>query len=282
MSNKSSVSAFFILVCLVLPPAVLSQEAKPRYDQRWFYASKNLLVDASADELIALIGRAGKSGYNGLVLADYKFNILDQMPDRYFQNVQRVRREAAAAHIDIIPAVFPIGYSNGLLAHDPNLAEGLPVERAPFVVKGREAVLLPDASARLVNGDLEQVQGDRFIGFSFQDDPEKTTFADHTVVHHGKTSCRMQDVAKYNPHGLCRLVQRVAVRPHACYRFSCWVKTKDFHVDDGFRLLALGTGKDNRSLTFYEAPLEPTKDWSRIDVVFNSLDEREVTLYAGQ
>src|SRR5437660_7426789 len=160
-----------------------AETPSPRYSQRWVYASHNLLVKKNVDDLIALIARAGKSGYNGLVLADYKFNILDRMPANYFQNVARVREAAAAAKIEIIPTVFPIGYSSGLLAHDPNLAEGLPVRDAPFVVKGREAVLAADGAGRFVNGDLENVQGDRFAGFSLQDDPGTTTFADRNTVH---------------------------------------------------------------------------------------------------
>src|SRR5262249_13933531 len=156
------------------------------------------------------------------VLADYKFNILGRMPERYFQNVARVQQAAEAAKIEIIPAVFPIGYSAGLLAHDPNLAEGVPVRDAPFVVKGREPVLEP--SVKFINGDLEQTNGDRFTGFSFQDEPGKRTVADRETVHGGKTSCRMQDGPSVNS----RLSQRVKVRPHGCYRFSAWVKTEDF------------------------------------------------------
>jgi hypothetical protein len=274
-------TCFASLVAFWFGLSLWAEEGAPRYDQRWFYASNNLLVDKNADDLVALIRRAGKSGYNGVVLTDYKFNILGRMPDRYFKNVARVRAAATAAKIDIIPAVFPMGYSSGLLAHDPNLAEGLPVEQAPFLVKGREAVLVPDPAPRLANADLEEARGDRFVGFS-QDDPGKTTFADRTVVHHGKVSCRMQDVGKHNPHGNCRLSQRVSVRPHACYRFSCWVKTRDFQPADAFKLLVLGAGESDRPLTFYEGRLGPTQDWTRIEVVFNSLNEKEVRVYAGQ
>jgi hypothetical protein len=251
---------------------------EPRYRQRWFYAAHNLLVDKNVDDLVSLIDRAGKSGYNGVLLADYKFNILDRMPPNYFRNAGRVREAAGKAGIEIIPAVFPVGYSNGLLAQDPNLAEGLPVKDAPFVVKGGEAVLQPDPAAQVRNGDLEEVKGDVFAGFSFQDDPGVTTFADREVVHHGKVSCRMQDVAGRN----CRLSQRVKVRPHACYRLSCWVKTEGLRPVNAFRLLALGAGKGGRPLTFHEGGLKPTQGWAQVDVVFNSLDESEVQLYAGQ
>jgi len=276
-----------LLTCLTFAALAVNAQAgradeAPRFARRWFYAQFNLQVEKQADELIVLLGRAGKAGYNGMVLADYKLNVLDRVPAHYFKNLARVKEAADRAGIEIIPAVFPIGYSSGLLAHDPNLAEGLPVKDAPFVVKGREAVLVADGSSRLLNGDLEDTKGDRFVGFSFQDDPGTTTFADRDTVHGGKVSCRMQDPGKGSSHGNCRLAQRVKVRPAACYRFSCWVKTQDLKPSGGFRLLALGTGKEGRPLTFYEGAMKSTQDWQRVAVVFNSLDQAEVTLYAGQ
>jgi hypothetical protein len=280
---RSTLPILFSVLCVADPvPALCADEPRPRYEQRWVYVAQNLLVDKNVDHVVALIERAGKSGYNGIVLADYKLNILDRMPRNYFQNVARVQKAAEAAKMEIVPAVFPIGYSAGLLAHDANLAEGLPVVRAPFIVKGREAVLFPDPAVRIKNGGLEDVKGDRFLGFSFQDDPGKTSFADHEVVHGGKVSCRMQDIARHNPHGLCRLIQTVKVRPQACYRFSCWLKTRDLKPAGAFHLLAVGTGKVNPQLTFHEGGVAATQDWKPLDVVFNSLDNSEVILYAGQ
>jgi hypothetical protein len=277
MSRKTALAA--IAMILLAPGVAPAQE--PRYEKRWFYAPFNLLVNEQADKAIALIERAGKAGYNGVLLADYKFNILDRMGPEYFRNVERVKQAAAKAKVEIIPAVFPIGYSEGLLAHDPNLAEGLPVEVAPFVVKGREAHLVPDPKTTLGNGDLEETRGDVFVGFGYQDDPGKASFADREVVHHGKVSCRMQDVAKTSSTGNCRLIQRVKVRPHACYRFSAWVKTKDLSTPGSFHLTVLGAAEGGRSLTFHEGGIEPTMDWKRADIVFNSLDENEVNVYVG-
>src|SRR5262249_17773188 len=151
----------------------------------------------------------------------------------------RVRRAAAQHQLELIPTVFPIGYSSGLLAHDPNLAEGPPVMDAPFVVKDGEAVLDPAAALRFVHGDLERVGGPRFAGFSFQDGPGRTSFADRTVRHGGQVACRMQDMGQGST-GNCRLVQRVNVRPRAGYRFSAWVKTQDLQPTSGFKLMALG------------------------------------------
>jgi hypothetical protein len=276
--RRTFIVSFFFL--LTLTSTILADEPKPRYEQRWFYAMHNLLVDKNADELIALIQRASKSGYNGVVLADYKLNILDKMKGtNYFKNVERVKAAADEAKLEIIPTLFPIGYSDGLLAHDPNLAEGLPAIDVPFIVKGNQATLDPATAPRLANADLEETKGDRFVGFSFQDDPGVVSFADREVVHHGKVSCRMQDVAKGST-GNCRLTQKVKVRPHACYRFSCWVKIKELKPARAFHLLAIG--KSGRQLTFHETHFEPTQDWTPIEVVFNSLDDEEVNLYAGQ
>src|SRR5690349_7795034 len=82
----------------------------PEYQRRWFYAAFNLQVADQADRLIGLIDRARAAGYNGMVLADYKLSILDRVPDHYFKNVARVRAAAEKARIEVIPAVFPIGY----------------------------------------------------------------------------------------------------------------------------------------------------------------------------
>src|SRR3954452_23194396 len=141
----------------------------PTYRDRWFYSMFNLQVEKNADELIRVIERAGKAGYTGVVLADYKLNILDRVPAHYFKNLARVQAAARKAGLEIIPAVFPIGYSSGLLAHDPNLAEGLPVKDAPFVVRKGVAVPASDPPARLANPGLEQTRGDRFTGYSYQD-----------------------------------------------------------------------------------------------------------------
>jgi hypothetical protein len=280
--NKMCALSAVLAAWLVLAPSLVRAEEARHYDFRWFYAAHNLLVDKNVEDLLALIERAARSGYNGMVLADYKFNLLDRMGPKYFENVERVKKAAAAAKIEIIPCVCPVGYSAGLFARDPNLAEGLPVKEAPFVVKDRRAVLSAELAVRVVNGDLEQVKDGRFVGFSLQDDPGKTTFVDRTITHSGEASCRMQDVGKHNRHGHCRLGQRVKVRPYACYRFSCWVKTRDFAPLGAFHLLALGTGEGHRQLTFFEQKQKPTQEWTQLEVVFNSLDQQEVMLYAGQ
>jgi hypothetical protein len=254
---------------LVVAPACAEE---PKYADRWVYCPQNLLVDKNVDELIRLMERAGKAGYTGIVLADYKFNILGRMPDRYFQNVDRVKKAAAAHKLELIPCVFPIGYSDGLLTHDPNLAEGLPVKDAPFVVRGKEVVPAGE-QVRLLNGGFEDAKGDKVAGYGLQDGPGKFTFVDREEAHGGKQSLRMQEA-----NGNCRVSQRVKVRPWTAYRLSCWIKSKDFK-SGGFKLLAIGA--TGRPLTFHEGRPKRDQGWGRIDVVFNSLGESEAAVYVG-
>lgn len=267
----------FLLACLTALALGATGRAEP-YAQRWFYSQTNLQVEKNADQLVALIHRAARSGYNGVVLADYKLNILDRVPKHYFTHLDRVKRAAADAGVEIIPAVFPIGYSAGILAHDPNLAEGLPVKDVPFVIKDGVGRLVPNAATRLRNGGLEETKGDRFVGFGFQDDPGQKTFADRATVFRGKVSCRMENFTRGSSAN-SRLTQRVAVRPYACYRLSAHVKAKDLKPAGNFKLMAMG--EKGRVLTFQEGELPPTTDWKEIDVVFNTLGETAVTLYAG-
>jgi hypothetical protein len=249
-------------------------------EHRWLYLSTNLLVEENVDEAVEILARAAKSGYNGVLLADYKFNILDRMPERYFRNAIRLKLEAERLGLEIIPAVMPIGYSNGLLAHNPNLAEGLPVYDAVFIVKDGEADILPDPQARLKNGDLEEVNGNRFIGWSFQDGIGRSTFADRSTVHGGRVSVRMEHIGQVDPrHGNCRLSQEVEVKPFRYYHISAWIKSEGFDNPGGVRILVLD--HDGRPLHYINLGVKPTQDWTEHHVVFNSLDNRKVRVYIG-
>ena len=124
--------------------AALALLAAPPSPELWLYYSTNLWVDENLTRLEEVWRRAAKSGYRKVLLTDSKFSKLGDMDERYFRNIERVKKLAAELRIEIVPALFSIGYSNDLLWHDPNLAEGLPVRDSLFVVKGGEARLAAD------------------------------------------------------------------------------------------------------------------------------------------
>jgi hypothetical protein len=265
------------LAWLAAPPCA-AQESRLTY--RWVYIAQNLQVQENVPVVQSLMRRAKAAGYNGIMLADYKFNILDRVPDAYFVHLEAVKRTAKELGLAIYPAVFPIGYSNGLLAHNPNLAEGIPVRDALFVVKGGEARLAPDPPVRLQGGDFETAQGDRFTGWEFQDDIGKSTFADSAVRRQGERSLRMEGIGAANPqHGNCRVMQRVRVSPFRQMHLSVWIKTDQFETPGSVRAAILTP--DGRSLCFNNWQVQRTQDWTQYHAVFNTLDNREALIYLG-
>lgn len=69
MRTRSSAAIAGLLLCA----AAVTNGAE--LEHRWVYVSHNLLVDANVKTVIDIMRRAKEAGYNGVVLADYKFNI---------------------------------------------------------------------------------------------------------------------------------------------------------------------------------------------------------------
>ena len=246
--------------------------------QRWLYVSANLLPEASVSNTLALLTRVAGEGYTGMVLTDYKFMRWDDVPGAYVQHCRAIRDATRRLHLTLVAAVMPMGYSNSLLSRDPNLAEGLPVRDAPFVA--RAGRLEPvDETAHLVNGGFETFRGHAPEGWAFVDAPGKMAFADTATTCEGRASLRMQDVGRHEPeHRHARVCQRLTLRPFSAYHVSVALKTQDWDADDT-RITILGD--NGRSLNFHTPPIERTRDWMRLDIVFNTLEATGVSLYLG-
>ena len=225
--------------------------AETTFTERWFYAPTNLLVDKNVDTLEVLMRRAAKTQYTGLLLTDTKLGKLGDLGDmtaRYLKNVERVKSLAGELKLEIIPSIFPLGYSESILWHDPNLAEALPVKDALFVVKGGEARLVPDVRPL-----------------------KKFTWKDDNVALDGETW-----VAS-NPNGKnARVVFKLKVRPFKQYHVSVKIKTQAFKGEPEVKVLA-----DKASLQYAGLGVKPTQDWTEHHAVFNSLEHEEINLYFG-
>jgi hypothetical protein len=269
----------------VTPPFRTTLATRPQADSRsldyrWVYCSYNLQVDENVDRLEQLLTRAAKSGYNGVLLADYKFNILDRVPERYFANASRVRQKAAQLKLDIIPAVMPIGYSEGLLSHDPNLAEGLPVRDQLLVVRGKAARVAPDPKVQLEGGAFENARDHKFVGWDYQDLPGRASFLDSTQKHAGQSSLQMRQIreAEGRPSN-CRVTKKIAVSPYRQYHLSAWIKTSGFREHASVRLFAIGA--DGVVLSHSNLDVKESQDWTQHHVMLNSLGNQQITVYCG-
>lgn len=225
--------------------------------EKWLYVSRNLQVDRSVDEIAELLRRAQAAGYTHMLLTDSKFSRLGTVIDRYFRNAQRVKELARQHQIEIVPALFSIGYSNDLLFHDPNLVEALPVRGLPMVVRGGVAVVDNPRPPALPGGDMS--------------DLKRWSFADENIVlDDGAARLRPSDAN-------ARLAQRLRVEPYRQYHVRVRIKTRDFRGQPEIKALA----PNGRSLQWANLGVQPTQDWTEHHAVFNSLDNTEVTLYFG-
>ena len=229
--------------------------------KRWLFIWQDLDTPEQVDSVIALFPRAEAAGYNA-VLIWYQM-----APSR----VEELKEAAKQHHLDIIPIIM----AN---PHDPNYTEGLLAKDALFVARGKTATFQPDNPTKALNGDFEEVRGDHFGGWGFQDDEGKTIFADHEVVHSGKTALRMENVKTGNQYGHCRLSQKIKLQPYRQYHISVWTKTEDWKPTEAE--IKVITDSD-RVISFQTFPVKSTEDWRRHDIVFNSLSYTDATLYLG-
>src|SRR5437773_2361570 len=243
-----------VLLALLVFPAQLGRGAGL---DCWLYCSRNLWVDKNIDDLEALFRRAAKAGYTHALLADSKFAKLGDMDAHYFRNVERVKQLAAELHLAIVPALFPIGYSNDLLWHDPNLIEALPVRDALFVVQDGVARLQPDPAVRIKGGDFSDLKQ-----WDWKDD----------IVQPDGGVALIRDPKGQN----ARVVQKLRLTPFRQYHFSIRVRTQDFHGTPEVKLLA-----GNRALNYNHLGVRPTQDWTTHHVVFNSIENTDANLYLG-
>lgn len=243
----------FLFLMLVMPTLLRAE-----VNQFWIYKSANLQVDASAEEVLALISRGSKLGYTHLLLADSKFSRLESVTDGYFVNARRIREAAAQANMIIVPAVCPIGYSNAMLMHDPNLAEGLQVKNVPMIVEKGEARL--------------ESAGKNFLPGGTMEDRKQWSFVDETVeVKDGIARA-------VNPSGKnARLATKLKLEPWRQYHVRVKVKTKDFRGTPEVKVIS----DSGQTMNYDYLKVAPTQDWTEHHAVFHTLQHTDFTLYLG-
>lgn len=266
----------FLTVVSLWLGCVVHGSAAPYADRLVWVFGWNLAKDSDVPAISQVLDTAAKVGFNGAVVSFGLDTLCKQSPD-YFRRLDEVRQACERNKLDLIPAIFSVGYGGAALAHDRNLAEGLPVEDAPFEVNGGEARFVPKASTRLTNGDFEDFTGDKFKGFKFHDQPGEISFADTQTKHGGRASLRLENFTA-NQHGHGRIMQEVRVLPHRGYRVTLWVKTKGLQPSSAFQVQVLAK---NRSLAPRTFNLPATGDWQKLTLLFNSLEFDSVQLYAG-
>ncbi|MDQ2686690.1 MAG: carbohydrate binding domain-containing protein, partial [Armatimonadota bacterium] len=235
--------------------------APPKLQKRWLFYWRDMNDPKQVDRMIADFPRAKQDGYNAVV---FSYNVAPS-------KAVKLKQAAQKYGLGLVAMVMGSG-------HDRNDAEGLSVQNALFVAHDGRATLEQDNPTKVVNGGFEDVTENHFNGWAFQDSEGASTFADHDVVHGGKTSLRMENVAQ-NPGQHCRIEQKIALKPHRQYHISVWVKTQDLSgITPEVKMLTPDGGNGISYQTFHS---DKTQDWTREDIVFNSLDNTNGLLYLG-
>lgn len=248
MSVKRQAARALVVLALTVSSGI-AQEAGGRRPELWIHYLTNLAVDKNVDHLESILRRGSKVGYSKLLLYDSKFAKLGEMDRHYFGNVDRVKRIASDLGFEVVPGLFPIGYSNDLLWHDPNLAEGLPVRDALFVVSQGEA----------------RLQADPPVAFR-----PKFDWKDESVAVEG-TLATVRD----NPKS-ARMSQSFTVSRFRAYHVSVKIRTENYSGHPEIK--AIG---DSRELQFQYLGVERNQEWKEHHVVFNSLDHDRVAVVLG-
>jgi len=238
-----------------------SSKSTSHTQNRWLFFTSDLTDPKQVDQMIARFPAAQVAGYNGVVCS---FDVAKE-------KAPELKAAAKRFGLDIICTVM-----GG--AHDRNYVEGVPVKDALYVVRGGTAFHQPDNPTQVQNGDFEATSDNKFLGWGWQDDIGVTTFADHEVVHGGKTSLRMESIGK-NPNGLCRISQPIKLQPHRQYHISVWIKTDK--LTPAIPEIKVLTSTPQNCVSWQTFHVDPTQDWKQADLVFNSFDEKDANLYLG-
>jgi hypothetical protein len=277
-----------VCALLLLAPGGLAQASKPASDPRAIAAVKlvflggNFLQDKEVDRCVKIMKDAAAAGYTGVLVSDCKFSRWDQRGDQlvpYEDNVKRLRQAARDLKLQFIISVCDQGAD--LLSSDPNLAEGMPVEDAPFVVRNHRLVPA-DEDMKLANPGIEAAGNGRVPGW-YIDDLGRTGFVDAEVKVEGKNSIRFENIKANSPVGNGRIIQSVKVKPYRYYHLSVQVKTEGFDAPGTFNIMALSQpkGSSGQALDHQQFALKPTADWTKYEIVFNTLDNEDVGIYIG-
>lgn len=203
----------------------------PDYPVRWIYAQHYSRNGQVLGELKHLTDSMKYYKINGIVHADFGYDLLATSLPWHFDSLTTFIQTAAQNNVQIIPQVVNVGWSSGWLNRAPNYAAGVPASGL-YIVEADTGRLLPDPKVALPNGNFENATNGKFPGWSFYDGPEVSIFTDSAVAHSGRYSARCENFIAGNAAGNARFNRLMNCKPFSYYTLSAWVRTEGFSGDE--------------------------------------------------
>lgn len=236
---------------------LLSAAAEAQQLERWVYVDADLRQPAEVERVRGLIRECGGLRFSHLVLDDRGLSDPAEMFPQLERHARQVQDEAVAAGLQLVPAVFPVGYSEDLLRKDPDQAAALPVREALFVVQGDQAQLHPEIPAALPAMTSPD-------GWRTPDGPVQI-----------QDDCVALSAGQGGP---IRMTASVAVLPWRHYRVSVAMRTQEL---DGRPAIVVMQPDTGRRLSYTQLRVASSSDWSEYSITFNSLSGEPVDVYVG-
>jgi len=265
-------AAMLVGLVFVLEVAAAFGQSKV-YPDRWVMLGSDLGSDQELARIEGLARMGREHGING-ILFSAGFDTMDLKTPEFFRRLTRLKQTCDQLGVEVIPAGFGVGYGGGVLAHDKNLAAGLPVRGALFLAKGNEATFQADPVVKITNAGFEAFAGSMPSGFTAHG---ASAALDTAVFHSGRASVRFEDFR--DPEAGVYVAQPLRVHPYRCYRLRAWVKTDGAGPRMAIHLLAVAP--DGRDLSYMEPPLPETSDWHEVVWGFNTWYADQVEFRVG-
>jgi len=277
-------------------------------EDRLVYVRSNLQYQDDVNSIINILNTANDYCYTGIVLEsnvlNYIYNYRESIDNRVdhtldssfgdrWTNLNTILNHAKSLGLDVYPKTAKFGASLSILVHNPNLAEGIPIVDAPFVVQN-------------IGGNLQLANdpNDNFPLLNSNFNASNAEFSHWTVSSYAGTSAfndvifnvddgsggrciKIEDPYLFG-EGHVNVQQTVSgLQEFREYHISMKIKTQNY---SNYKDISVEVfNQDKTQYLQWNKPthrypdgridtLPRTEDWRTYDMTFNTLDNSELTI----